>query len=233
MVPETLNDISGALVSLLIGTLLGTEITRFLYRPKVRVRYSKISPLHVKDGTHWSINVANLGRTVASNCKAVIYLQGIEPEVLLKLHEANPNEFLPSYSEESGNISFPRPQSIGREKFRPIAGANLAWAKLGNPDSIDINPGVTELLDICKVQDSDKGRYVIFPTELGWRRVRCRIRSSKIAGKVLVCPSNEFPTVLNFELDVFDDHESTFKIIPPGFSQRLKKWLNRDQYFFE
>lgn len=226
------DQLTAALISLVVGTLLGSELTRFLYRPRVIIRYKDTSPLYTPDGVHWSIKVANMGRTVASNCKGIIFVDGIDRDDLLGTNSANPQEILPDYKEENADLSFPRHQQIDGSSFRPLNGERLAWACLGNPQSIDINPGITELLDICKLQSYDKGNYIIFPTEYGWRRLRARVKAKNISGKIMICPSNEFPTVIHFRLDLDDEDRSIFTPIKPRFLQRMKRIFFRRKYYF-
>jgi len=227
-----IDQITAALISLVVGTVLGSELTRFLYRPRVIIRYKDTSPLYAPDGVHWTIKVANIGRTVASNCKGIIYVDGINQDDLLGTDSANPQELLPDYKEENTDLSFPRHQQIDGSRFRPISGAQIAWACLGNPQSMDINPGITELLDICKIQFHDKGDYIIFPTEYGWRRLRARVKVKNISGKIMICPSNEFPTVIHFRLEFDDKNQSVFIPIKPSFLQRVKKTFFRQKYYF-
>lgn len=226
------NELIAALISLIIGTLLGSELTRFLYRPRVIIRYKDTSPLFTPDGVHWSIKVANIGRTVASNCKGVIFISDISTDDLINAEDADPQEILPNYSDEEADLSFPRHQQLDKNFFRPIDGDRIAWATLGNPDTIDINPGITELIDVCKIQFYDKGNYIIFPTSKGWRRIAARVKAKNITGKIMICPSNEFPTVIRFRLTFDDRNRSEFTAIKPRTFDRLQRVLFRRKYFF-
>jgi hypothetical protein len=224
------SELVAALLSLVVGTLFGSELTRWLYRPNVIIRYKDIDPLYADDGVHWSIKVANLGRTVASDCKSVITIQGLLRDDLLEAHEANPTENLPEYKDE--NIAFPRPQQIGRKYFRPIVSECLAWAALGNPASISINPGLTQILDVFKVQGPDKGGYITLPSESGWRKVRARIKARELSGHIFICPSNEFPTLIMFTLAFDDEGRSRFIVTQPSWKKRLERFFFRQRYYF-
>ncbi len=226
------DQIISALISLVIGTLLGSEITRWLYRPRVYIRYEDIAPLYAEDGVHWTIRVANLGRTVATNCKCIITIDSLDESDLLDVNEAFEKENLPEYREEKADLSFPRTQTLSPNYFREISGESLAWATLGNPAVISINPGITEMLDVFKVQDPDKGGYISMPTEYGWRRLRARIKPRDLTGRVLVCPSNEFPTLIFFRLAFDASGKSSFYVRRPSPLKRLQRIFFRRRYYF-
>ena len=230
MIP--LDQISAAFISLVIGTLLGSELTRLLYRPRVFIRYREISPLHAPDGIHWTVQVANFGRTVASDCKGVITIDGLQKDDFLPIEEAIADEILPSYKNEQLDMEFPRAQHLAPDFFREIKNEEVSWAATGNPAKISINPGITENLDIFKVQESADGQYILIPSGTGWRKLRARLRQKSIAGRIMVCPSNEFPTVMLFELTFSEDGCSKFKISKPGFGLRLKRLIFRQRFYY-
>jgi len=225
-------ELTSALISLIVGTLLGSELTRWLYRPNVVIRYEDVDPLHTEDGVHWSIKVANLGRTVATDCKATITIDELQQSDLLDTQEADAKEILPDYREENADLSFPRPQQIGRKFFRPINGASLAWACLGNPPELSINPGITEVLDVFKIQQCSRGPYVCLPTEAGWRRLRARIKARPLSGRIFICPSNEFPTLIMFRLSFDEAGQSRFEVTKPTILKRLQRYFFSRQYYF-
>ena len=227
-----LEQVTGALISLIIGTLLGSELTRFLYRPRVFIRYEDVSPLKTPDGVHWTILVANFGRTVASDCKGIITIDGLTKEDLLNVADADPNEILPTYKSESTDLEFPRPQYLAPDFFRSIRNENLAWAGVGNPAKISINPGTTENLDVFKVQNAHTGSYVLVPSGLGWRKLRARIKSINLIGRIMVCPANEFPTVINFSLSFDESGKSTFVVRRPSLLERIKRVIFRRRYYY-
>ena len=130
-------QVIGALIGLIIGTLLGNEISRFLYRPKVFIKFKQISPLFTKDGYFWSIIVANLGRTVATDCIGTITIDGLSKEDIMESHEAVMDESLPTYSEERIDLDYPRSQLVSPMSFREIRNVSLCWSLLGNPFKID------------------------------------------------------------------------------------------------
>lgn len=227
-----LEVILSAFASLAIGTLLGSEITRWLYRPRVFIRYKSTAPLHASDGVHWTIKVANVGRTQAINCKGIITIAGLEADDLVAANDAHPDEILPSYSSEKIDLEFPRSQLIDPTYFRDIDGEALAWAAMGNPPVISINPGITEMIDVFKVQNPDAGGYTIVPSESGWRKLRARIRPKELKGKIMVCPANEFPTMIFFKLEFDENGISNFSVQPPGFIEKFQKLFFRKDFYF-
>ncbi len=202
MTIDILNPIVTAITGLLIGTLLGNEASRILNKPRVSLRFKDMNQLVTKDGFFWSIFVVNTGRTVASNCIGVIDLDNVKKEDILEQNEALPNEFLPRYLDENGDISFPRDQLTTPSKFRDVKNSVLCWSHHGNPFKIDINPGMTQSIDICRVQYHETGKfwYFIFPSEKGWRKVRVRMKANNISGKLSICPANDYPTILHFKI---------------------------------
>ena len=227
------NQILGAFIGLIIGTLLGNEISRILNKPKVKVRFKDISPLLTENGEFWSILIVNFGRTVATNCSCFITLFDITEEDIIDENLADKEEGLPSYSHENIDIHFPREQFVSRNKFRNIQNESLCWSKHGNPNILDINPGVVESLDICKCHFSEERKtwYLIFPSEKGWRKVRIRLNLKPISGRIFVCPSNEFPTLLDFKIDVSEKGEPIFHPIRYNIFKRFVRFLNRKKLF--
>lgn len=217
-----------ALVGLFVGTLFGNELSRYLYKPRVRVRLNNVSPLKTKDGEFFSIGFINIGRSEASNCSGYISLKDITPDMIMEPSEASLDESLPSYSYENLDISHPRSQMITPKKFRHVKHEAICWAHQGNPDQININPGSVQALDICKVQRYKDNRwYLIFPTERGWRNVRLRMEfKTDVYGRLFLCPSNEFPTITDFKI-IMQDGVPTLKIIKPNFFQRIKLRITR------
>ena len=227
-----LEELTSALISLAVGTLLGAEVTRWLYRPRVFIRYEDVAPLDADDGIYWTIKVANLGRTVANNCKGIITIDSLCQTDLLESSEANPEENLPEYPEESADKIYPRLQLINPKYFRKINGESLAWATLGNPATISINPGVTEMLDVFKVQNNKDGIYITMPSEHGWRRLRARIKQRDLSGRIMICPSNEFPTLIYFRLTFNSDGKSVFVVKRSGSLKKLQRIFFRHKYYF-
>lgn len=217
-----------ALVGLFVGTLFGNELSRYLYKPRVRVRLNNVSPLKTKDGEFFSIGFINIGRSEATNCSGYISLKDITPDMIMEPSEASLDESLPSYSYENLDISHPRSQMITPKKFRHVKHEAICWAHQGNPDQININPGSVQALDICKVQRYKDNRwYLIFPTERGWRNVRLRMEfKTDVYGRLFLCPSNEFPTITDFKI-IMQDGVPTLKIIKPNFFQRIKLRITR------
>jgi hypothetical protein len=226
------DQVTGALLSLFVGTLLGREITRWLDRPRVYIRYENVAPLNTNDGIHWTIRVVNLGRTAATDCKGIISLHSIEAGDLVDLNEAYPDELLPLYRDEKVDMSFPRQQILSRSCFRQISRECLPWAASGNPSHITINPGVTELLDVFKVQLPEKGGYIILPSESGWRQLRARIRKRDILGEIMICPANDFPSIIIFELRFLEDGHSSFRVRQLPWRRQILARLRRDKYYY-
>lgn len=219
------DSVLGSLISLIIGTLLGSEVTRFLYKPRVIIRYKDVEPLHCSDGVFWSLCVENLGRTVATNCIGTITLHGLGADEIMAPQAVAEDEQLPNYPGEPLSSSFPRDQIVRPGYYRQIKGASLCWSKLGNPDTLDINPGVTQAVDLCKFQN---GGYFIFPSEFGWRRVRVRVRSREIRGRIQICPSNEFPTIIDFMLTIDEAGSSHFRPLKrPTWRQAVARRLGQ------
>ena len=210
-------------VSLTVGTLLGAEVTRLFYRPRVIVKYKNIDPLEDKTGVYWSIQVENYGRTVAKECSAVISLYDISIDDLVATEDTDSNEELPEYRNENIDIETPRKQIVNKDHFRLLNRVSVCWAKLGNPDVIDINPGISQSVDLCKFHRHGPYNYFIFPSEDGWRRVRVRIKARDLKGHILICPTNEFPTRVDFVISIMEDGKSTFKAIKPNFLYKFKR----------
>jgi len=217
------DNIFASFVSLTVGALLGSEVTRYFYKPRVIVKYKDIDPLEDQTGVYWSIQVENNGRTVAKECIAVLTLYNIGVEHIVEPEHIDTNEDLPQYRNEDIDLETPRKQIVTSRHFRPLNRVALCWSKLGNPDVIGINPGINQAIDLCKFHKKGDSGYFIFPSEDGWRRVRVRLKPEKMKGYVLICPANEFPTRVDFELSVASDGNSFFKAIKPGFFYKFKK----------
>lgn len=219
--------LASSLISLVIGTLLGNEISRYLYRPRVKVKIRDVNPLITKDGYFVSIDIVNIGRSVAQNCTGYISLNNIERGDIIDSQYAEIDEILPSYPNEKINTSFPRDQLITKSKFRIIKNESLCWSKHGNPYELNINPGMTTRLDLFKAQKNKSSDwYLIFPSEEGWRKVRTRINFREITGRLLVCPSNEFPTIIDFKICNIDN-KPTFKVIKYNIFKQIKRRIFR------
>ena len=215
MLSSVLAPLINSLLSLLIGTLIGSELSRYLYTPKVVIRYKDVKPLNAEKGVFWSVRVENKGRTVAKKCIGTMTLANLSLSDLMAPHEAAIDEELTRYQEEKLDVEFPREQIVSQTYFRDIDSVSLCWAKLGNPDSIDINPGISQTLDVCKFHSSEIGQYLIFPSEFGWRRVRLRTTQKDLRGEISICPENEFPTSIQFKVTISDDGISNFTLARP------------------
>lgn len=233
------------LISLLIGTLLGTEITRLLYRPQVLIQLRAIKPLVSDNGFFLSVSIANQGRTVASKCAGNVSINYAEADLM------DPDQYmldrfensLPTYRIENIPLDFPRHQLLTPGKLSEIKNSSLCWSKLGNPSEMNINPGTTQGLDFCRVQlydnqeTNEKFWYLIFPSEQGWRKVRCRIKltpGKQLTGKLFVCPENVFPTIRKFFVDLDRvDGSPALSLKRYSFLERIYFSFNRTKLYFD
>lgn len=187
------------------------------------VRYKEIEPLIDRTGIYWSVNVENYGRTTAENCTAVISLYGVGLDDILPVGEASIDENLPKYKNENVDLETPREQILKADHFRPLKRVSLCWSSLGNPETLNISPGISRTVDICKMQKTETGSYLIFPSEQGWRRVRVRLNMRDLAGHILICPSNDFPTRINIKLNTKLNDHMALSASAPGFFSRFKR----------
>ena len=222
-----------AIVSLVVGTLLGQAIARFMYRPKVIIRYKNITPLVALDGVFWAIEIANLGKSAAKSCIGTITLKNVTKDDIMAPQTADPDESLPEYPEEKLDMEYPRLQILKEKSFRRVSNNAVAWARLGNPYQMDINPGMSEQLDLCKVHFGKNGTYAVFPSEFGWRRLRLRTSKNHIKGRIMICPENDFPTPINFDLKLDKDGEPRLKISRLNVLERFNKAFRKEHYYFE
>lgn len=194
-------------VPLIISTFVGTWIVRKAFLPRVDIKAKREHILNDNDGCFLSLNIVNVGPNVAQNCCAYIILDtDVNKDDLLNPNEADTEEHLPNYKEEKPNFEIPREALITREKVRSVMQIQLCWTHHGNPYEKNLNPGVQAQLDICRYQISKTSpslRYIIFPTERGWRRIHFRLRYQSLSGKLYICPANSFPNIFNifFYLD--------------------------------
>ncbi len=240
-----LNLLSDHLLALIVGTLLGSEIMRFLYRPNVLILLKEVMPMYSDGGFFLSVLVANAGRTVAANSVGNITINYpigdlIDPDQYsLDASEQS----LPTYRLENIKLDYPRHQLITPDKSRYIKNSSLCWSSLGNPSRVDINPGSSESLEICRVQlyedkrTNQKFWYLIFPCEQGWRKVRCRIKLNpnvEITGKLFICPNNVFPTVRTFTIKTTSVEDRPALIIKNySMIERFINQFNRNKLYFD
>lgn len=200
-----INNFIFPLLSLIIATVIGGEIVRKIYSPRVKVKVKGSNYLKNKLGFLVAIDIVNLGSTVASKCISYLVVDDgtmINKEDLLTEYDACENEYLPSYASENIDYTIPRQQWITPDKYVTPKQLVLCWNHSGDPYELDINPGVTVSLNICQMryQEDKNSWYVIFPTEKGWRKVRLRMKFKRIEGKIFICPSNSYPLIVNFKL---------------------------------
>ncbi|MDH6310072.1 hypothetical protein M2451_002962 [Dysgonomonas sp. PFB1-18] len=229
---------------LIIGTLLGAEISRFLYRPNVIIRFERLQPLFSDNGFFASVIVANRGRTASINTQGKVTLF-FDDKNLMEPSLFNFDAFetsLPTYRLENLKMDFPRHQLITPEKkVKEIKNVSLCWATLGNPEKVEINPGASEALNIFRAQlyiDNDNNQkfwYLIFPCEQGWRKVRCRIMlktNDSIKGKLFICPSNTFPTVKKIHIYIKEDYP-ILSIQEFNFFENIYYIFKRSKLYFD
>lgn len=228
----TSDPLISALFSLLIGGLLGREIYRILDKPNVVIQYKKITEFHQVDGVYLSIRVGNIGRTAAERCRCTLSIFDLEPAHIIDPSQAEAHENLPEYKEEKLDLDFPRHQIVQPESHHDIVSESLCWSSLGNPPELEINPGTTQIMDICKLFRGQNQRYFIFPTEFGWRHIRVRVSANEtIRGRLLVCPSNYYPTPLDFELCVNDAGDPVFHRVQIGLIGRLRRIVSKSSLY--
>ena len=110
---------TGNIWGLIIGTLLGSEISRYLYMPHVIIKFKNITPLFSDTGFFISVMIANKGRTASLNTQGKITLHYnsdrlMEPcEYKLDKYENS----LPTYTLENVNIEHPRHQLLTPSKI--------------------------------------------------------------------------------------------------------------------
>lgn len=197
-------------LAIITGAFFGGEIIKKIYSPKVKVKAKNLNLREDKSGFFISLNIINIGRTAASDSVChLLFDKEINKDVLLEREDAMADECLPSYKEEMNNFLTPRDQLTGPSSFRQLSQVQLCWTHHGNPCEININPGVTASVDICRFQmTDDKQWYVMFPTERGWRRILFRMRvddKTIFRGKLIVCPSNDFPKILFFTMYLHEE----------------------------
>lgn len=197
-------------LAIITGAFFGGEIIKKIYSPKVKVKAKNLNLREDKSGFFVSLNIINIGRTVASNCICHLLLdEEINKNTLLEREDAMVEEYLPSYKEETNNFLIPRDQLTTPSSFRQPSQMQLCWTHHGNPCEININPGVTASVDICRFQLTENNEwYMILPTERGWRRVllRMKVESQTIfKGKLIISPSNDFPKILFFTMYIHNN----------------------------
>lgn len=200
-----ISDLVFPLLSLVIATIIGGELVRRIYSPRVKVKVKRSNYLRNEHSFLIAIDIVNLGSTVATKCISYLIIDEqtqIQEDDLLTEAQACENEYLPSYSYEHIDYEIPRQQWITPEKYVQPQRLVLCWNHSGDPYELDINPGVTVSLNICRMRyhDEDHFWYIIFPTEKGWRKVRLRMKYKEISGKIFICPSNTYPLIVNFKI---------------------------------
>ena len=227
MVIFPFHDIESSLISLLIGGLVGRELFRILDKPNVTIQYRKPITFRQEDGQFLSIRVGNIGRNAAEQCSCTLTVFNLHPEDIVDPAKAEAFENLHEYREEKIDLEFPRYQIIQPRSERDILSDPLCWASLGNPPQVQINPGTTQTIDICKLFRNGEKEYFIFPSESGWRRVRIRVAATaRLRCRILVCPANDYPTPLDFEIFA-EDANINFRRIRPSLWARTQRFISK------
>lgn len=183
-------------------------------------------PLSLDTGVFWSLRIENRGRTAAQDCVGAVTFDAIAENQLIPEEEADIDERLPNW-EDDQDQKFPRRQILQPGYFRKIDSVSLCWSKLGNPELIEINPGINQSLDICKVHRGKFRNYFIIPSEFGWKKLRCRVAVETLSGEIKICPSNEFPTRIRFRISIEGDGKCVFTCRPAGLINRLFRQSGR------
>lgn len=223
---EIISNFVFPLLCLIIATLIGGEIIRRLYSPKVKVKVKESNYKRNEYGFLVALDIVNLGSTVATQCMSYLIIDDetkIEKENLLAEHEACEEEYLPSYSEENNDYTIPRRQWITPQKYVIPKRLVLCWNHAGDPYEHDINPGVTISLNICRARYHNDNWYIIFPTEKGWRSVRLRMWFKELKGKLFICPSNTYPLIVDFKISYDTFKNEPVLIIGKTLSKRKRK----------
>lgn len=222
------------LLSLIIATIIGGEIVRKIYSPKVRVKVKGCNYLKNDNGFLMAIDIVNVGSSVATKCISYLTIDDktpIEKNDLITESDACIEEYLPLYSDENIDYEIPRKQWISPAKYVEPKRLVLSWNHSGDPYEIDINPGVTVSLNICRMRyhDEKKYWYIIFPTEKGWRKVRLRMRYKEISGKLFICPSNSYPLIVQFKIQYNKDKDEPYLYVSskPITAFKRRKILER------
>lgn len=223
--------LTGPIASFFVGGLVGKEVYRYLDKPKVVIRIQKQVLFAQEDGYFVSVRIANAGRTAAEKCVGTITMYGIADESIVDPTESAVNENLHEYREENYQFENPRPQFVTKGSEYPLVDEPLCWADLGNPHIVNINPGTTHRLDICKYFNDGQNKYFIFPSDRGWRKLRVRVRADKITGRILICPSNDFPTAAYFELGIDHQGKPLMQMKRPSIFERLRHTFFRSSAF--
>lgn len=207
---ETIVDILIRAIPLIISTFVGTWIVRKAFLPKVEIKTKREHVLKDNNGCFLSLNIVNVGPNAAQNCCAYIILdRAINFDDLLNPEDAETEENLPRYLDEKTEMEVPRSALITREKIRDVMQVQLCWTHHGNPHEKTLNPGVQAQIDICRYQTPKEGtglKYIIFPTEKGWRRVHFRLRYQALSGKLYICPANSYPNVFDIFFELTDNN---------------------------
>jgi hypothetical protein len=106
-------------LAIITGAFFGGEIIKRIYSPKVKVKAKNLNLREDKSGFFVSLNIINIGKSVASNCIChLLFDEEINKNTLLERENALADECLPSYKSESNNFLVPRDQLTSPSSFR-------------------------------------------------------------------------------------------------------------------
>lgn len=224
-------NFSQQFAAIVLAAIIGGLIIRKLYKPKVKIRFDRRADLTDDHGTFFSINVTNIGHNCARKCVSYIRLDDacIKDIHVMKSEKASDHEELPSYSDE-GSQPLPhqlcsplslyqqctessepkanhRKQLVDDHKVRSLRYIFLCWTCQGNPSEIDLQPGMTRSIDICRWQKKNSEKesvpYWIFPSEQGWRKLQARVyaNNTTLTGQLFICQADHEPLVADIKLE--------------------------------
>ena len=188
-----MEPVISALITLILGTIFGGWLQKVLYMPKVKIEFGNNGAFEHDGGFYASVTVTNKGLTAATDCIGSITFYGLKKEDVLSEEDVYERENLPTKVDE---------QLLVAENFRELDRAPLCWAHIGNPDKLTINPEMKTLLDVFKavLNENTNTWYLAIPTEVGWKKLRARLKDGNYRGRILVSPANGKPCTKDFEI---------------------------------
>jgi hypothetical protein len=188
---------------LLIGVIIGVLgqfggriIYEWYMRPRIDIQEDE--PQEGEGFVRHSIRIANNGRIDAKNCHGLLTIEN------MKKYEVLPHT--KAY--------------ITKDNYRPVKDEPLCWAFQGRgPDDTPINlvfllisPKSSRLLELCY---ADKASQIIFPSEMGWDRVRVAL----LADKEYIVEIKIFAENVQYDPK---KHSKKFKLIPDVKTSELR-----------
>lgn len=184
-------------------------LRRFIYRPKIEILEDK--PEKGKLFSCHAIEVTNTGRSVATNCHAIVTFEDLEEGDLIPEKQITKTKALGLGLEKFGlkreEIYLLKPG----ESFRPIENEFLSWSSVGNPLQAHIFPGTSRMVDVCRFVKVDLDQIQI-PSENGWRSMRVAVQKKCYKMKLRIAAENVKPTEANFTIQPLGDYIELKKI---------------------